>query len=171
MERTRLGRTGLMVGRTAFGALPIQRLDFAEARAVLRRAFGAGINFFDTARGYSDSEEKIGEALGDVRGEIVLATKSFAGDREGLLEQLGTSLRNMKTDYVDILHAPHGARMPQELDDHLICEVIGEIKKQGKARFLGASFHSDMAPWPNYLPDAIGYLERVMILKLRFPKE
>ena len=69
MQKTRLGRTELWVSRTAFGALPIQRVDFETAKTILRKAYEGGINFFDTARGYSDSEEKLGYALSDVRSE------------------------------------------------------------------------------------------------------
>ncbi len=72
MEKVRLGRTGLMVTRTAFGALPIQRVSFDEAARLLRKAYESGINFFDTARGYSDSKEKIGRALSDVRTEVII---------------------------------------------------------------------------------------------------
>ena len=84
MERTRLGRTGLMVSRTAFGAIPIQRVDFDTARTILQRAYDAGINLFDTARAYSDSEEKLGYALADVRDDNYIATKSSgAKDKDG----------------------------------------------------------------------------------------
>ena len=83
MEKIRLGRTNLMVSRSGFGAIPIQRISYEEAGRVLRKAFDHGINFFDTARMYSDSEAKIGAALHDVRREIILATKSMAKDRSG----------------------------------------------------------------------------------------
>ena len=98
MEKMRLGRTELQVSRSGFGALPIQRISFDDAKAILRQAYAKGINFFDTARGYTDSEEKIGYALADVRNDIFLATKSKAGDRKTLLKDLETSLRNLKTD-------------------------------------------------------------------------
>ncbi|HOQ28889.1 MAG TPA: aldo/keto reductase, partial [Armatimonadota bacterium] len=88
MEKIRLGRTGLMVTRVGFGALPLQRVDRAEAARILCRAYDAGINFYDTARGYTDSEEKIGDALSGVRDRIVIATKSAAKSREGVLQDL-----------------------------------------------------------------------------------
>ena len=81
MEKIRLGRTGLMVSRSGFGALPIQRVSLAEAQRILRKAYDNGINFFDTARGYTDSEEKIGFSLSDVRTDIIIATKTQAKDR------------------------------------------------------------------------------------------
>jgi aryl-alcohol dehydrogenase-like predicted oxidoreductase len=75
MEKIRLGKTDLMVTRTAFGALPIQRVSFDEAKVLLRKAYEAGVNFFDTARSYSDSEEKIGYSLADVRDEITSTSR------------------------------------------------------------------------------------------------
>ena len=75
MQTVTLGRTGITVGKNGFGALPIQRISMEEAKALLRRAFDGGIRFFDTARGYTDSEEKIGAALSDVRSEIFISTK------------------------------------------------------------------------------------------------
>jgi len=79
MDKIRLGRTNLMVSRSGFGALPIQRITFEDAKAILYKAYENGINFFDTARAYADSEEKIGYALSEVRKEIIIATKSMAG--------------------------------------------------------------------------------------------
>ncbi len=88
MEKIRLGRTRLMVSRSGFGAIPIQRLDKNDAGRLLRRAYESGINFFDTSRSYTDSEEKIGLALADVWGEIILATKCKGADRQKVLEAL-----------------------------------------------------------------------------------
>ena len=96
MEKIELGRTGLMVTRTAFGVLPLQRVDLETAKDILRRAYDAGINFFDTARGYTDSEEKIGHALADVRQDIVIATKTHARDKVGLFKDLEQSLKKLK---------------------------------------------------------------------------
>ena len=102
MEKVMLGKTGLMVTRTAMGCLPIQRVDFDTARDILLRSYEGGINFFDTARAYSDSEEKIGYALSHVRENIVIATKSGARTGAEMEAQLETSLKNLKTDYIDI---------------------------------------------------------------------
>ncbi len=82
MEKMRLGRTNLFVGRSGFGALPIQRASMDEAVRLLNKAFEGGINFFDTARYYSDSEEKIGNALSQMRGDVVIATKAMATTKE-----------------------------------------------------------------------------------------
>ena len=81
MEKIRLGRTELYVTKTAFGALPIQRISRADAVKLVRRAYDSGINYFDTANMYTDSEEKLGEALHDVRANVVISTKSAATDR------------------------------------------------------------------------------------------
>jgi aryl-alcohol dehydrogenase-like predicted oxidoreductase len=116
MDKIKLGRTNLMVTRSSFGALPVQRVSFEEAKNILRKAYDNGINFFDTARAYSDSEEKIGYSLSDVRNEIILATKSHANDRKTLLEHLQISLCNLKTDYVDILQLHNPDILPDPED-------------------------------------------------------
>ena len=95
-----LGRTGIMVNKNGFGALPIQRISFDEAAVLLKRAFAAGVRFFDTARYYSDSEEKLGYALSEVRDQIYIATKTGATDVEHFWKDLETSLKNLKTDHV-----------------------------------------------------------------------
>src|SRR5512136_1985984 len=97
-----LGKTGLKVKTLGFGGIPIQRLSEEEAIRVLQRCFELGINYFDTARGYTVSEERIGKALKDVRKEVVLATKTHAQTKEEALKELEISLNNLKTDYIDI---------------------------------------------------------------------
>ena len=77
MQTVRLGRTGLIVTKNGFGALPIQRVGMEEAKKILRKAYDGGINYFDTARFYTDSEEKLGEALSDVREKIIISTKKY----------------------------------------------------------------------------------------------
>ena len=141
MEKMRLGRTNLRVGRTAFGALPIQRVSFQEAGALLRKAYENGIDFFDTARGYSDSEEKIGLALSDVREEIVIATKAGAKDKEALFRNLETSLDNLQTDYVDILQLHNPRELPDAEDPNGAYQAMLEAKRQGKVRFVGITSH------------------------------
>ena len=141
MDRIRLGRTGMMVSRSGFGAIPIQRIDAAEACRLLRKAFDHGINFFDTARSYTDSEEKIGLALSGVRGEVILATKSKAKDRKGLLADLETSLGRLKTDCVDLiqLHNPKTLPGPEEPDGAYL--GLLEARQKGMARFIGITAH------------------------------
>ncbi len=141
MQTMRLGRTGLIIGRTGFGALPMQRVSFDEAKLLLVKAYGAGVTFFDTARGYSDSEEKIGYALSGVRSRIVIATKTFATDRKGLLDHLAVSLKNMKTDYVDILQLHNPKDLPDVNDPESSWAGLMEAKKKGMIRFAGISSH------------------------------
>lgn len=140
-EKTRLGRTGLSVTRCSFGALPIQRVSFDEAKKLLVKAYDYGINFFDTARGYTDSEEKIGYSLSGVRKNIIIATKSFAQDKKTLLEHLETSLKNMKTDYVDILQLHNPAELPDANDPDSAYAGMLEAKKKGMIRFAGITNH------------------------------
>ena len=141
MDKIRLGRTGLMVSRSSFGALPIQRVSFDEARKLLVKAYDNGINFFDTARGYTDSEEKIGYSLAGVRKHIIIATKTFAKDKKTLFEHLETSLRNMKTDYVDILQLHNPTELPDPNDPDSTYAGLMEAKKKGLIRFAGITNH------------------------------
>ena len=103
MKMKKLGRTGLMVTENSFGALPIQRIDQKSAVELLHMAYDAGINYYDTARAYTDSEEKLGAAFHDRRSSIVISTKSQGKTKQQVLDDLDTSLKNLRTDYVDIL--------------------------------------------------------------------
>lgn len=141
MDKIRLGRTNLMVTRSGFGALPIQRVSFDEAKTLLVKAYNSGINFFDTARAYTDSEEKIGYALSEVRKDIIIATKSHAQDKNTLFQHLETSLRNMKTDYVDILQLHNPAVLSDPEDPNSLYAGLVEAKKKGMIRFLGITNH------------------------------
>ncbi len=142
MRTIRLGKTGLEVTKTSFGALPIQRVDFETARLILRKAYDNGINYFDTARKYSDSEEKIGYSLADVRENIIISTKTHAKSGDELAEHLETSLNKMKTDYIDIyqLHLAGKVYKPGEEDG--VYDALLKAKKEGKIRFLGLTAHS-----------------------------
>ncbi len=142
MDKMRLGRTELMVTRSGFGALPIQRISKEDAAKLLRKAYDGGINFFDTARAYTDSEEKIGYALGDVRSHIILATKSGAATKEGLLRDLDTSLRLLKTDYIDIYQLHNPAHLPDPNEPGGLYEGLLEAKKAGKIRHISITQHS-----------------------------
>ncbi len=142
MDTIRLGRTELQVTRLGFGALPIQRISLAEAERILRRAVDAGVNFIDTARAYTDSEEKIGSALGDQRHKIILATKGRAIDAKALEDSLHTSLKNLRTDYVDIFQFHNPNTVPVPDDGSGVYEAALAAKKAGKIRFLGLTAHS-----------------------------
>ena len=142
MDKIRLGRTNLLVSKSGFGALPIQRVSFDEAGPILRKAYDNGINFFDTARSYTDSEEKIGRTLSDVRQNIIIATKSPAKDKKTLLDNLNVSLDKLKTDHVDIFQLHNPADLPDPEDPDSLYAGLLEAKKQGKVRFIGISNHS-----------------------------
>jgi uncharacterized protein len=131
----------LSVSRSSFGALPIQRVSFDEAKHLLLKAYNNGINFFDTARGYSDSEEKMGYALSDVRKDIIIATKTGARDKDTLVQHLETSLRNLKTDYIDIyqLHNPEG--LPDPMDPEGLYQALLSAKQKGYIRHIGVTNH------------------------------
>lgn len=141
MEKIRLGKTNLMVTRTSFGALPIQRVSLEEARKILWKAYESGINFFDTARGYTDSEEKIGYSLADVRKDIIIATKSPAKDKKTLLANIETSLDKLKTDYIDILQLHNPAELPDPEEREGLYAGLLEAREKGLIRFIGITNH------------------------------
>ena len=141
MDMVTLGRTGITVNKNGFGALPIQRVSREEAARLLRMALDAGITFFDTARFYTDSEEKIGYALSDRRDAFYLATKPAATTAEGFWSDLETSLRNLKTDYIDIYQFHNPAFCPKPGDGSGLYEAMLEARRQGKIRFISITNH------------------------------
>lgn len=141
MTQVTLGRTGLTVNKNGFGALPIQRISREQAAFLLQKALDNGIDFFDTARAYTDSEEKIGFALSDRRSRFILATKTAARTADGFWSDLHTSLKNLKTDYVDILQFHNPAFCPRPGDGTGLYEAILQAREEGKVRFLGLTNH------------------------------
>jgi aryl-alcohol dehydrogenase-like predicted oxidoreductase len=141
MNLVSLGRTHLVVPQLAFGALPIQRLGMQDASRLLRTAFAAGVRFFDTARAYSDSEEKVGSALADVRSQIVIATKTTATDAAGARRDLETSLTKLRTDYVDIIQLHNPEKVPQPDDEGTAYAALCAARRQGRVRFIGITNH------------------------------
>ncbi|MBR6603275.1 MAG: aldo/keto reductase [Clostridia bacterium] len=141
MEKIRLGRTNLLVTKNGFGALPIQRRDMEDAKKILRKAYDGGINYFDTARVYSDSEEKIGEALSSVRENIIISTKTMSTSVEGFWRDLETSLSLMKTDYIDIYQFHNPSFCPKPGDGTGLYEAMLEAREKGLIRFIGFTNH------------------------------
>jgi len=141
MKKITLGSTGIVTIQNAFGALPIQRDDMETSIRILRKAYEGGMTFFDTARAYSDSEEKIGNALADVRQNIFLATKSMAETTEELKNHLETSLKLLKTDYIDIyqFHCVDCCYRPG--DGTGLYELMEDFKRQGVIRHIGITTH------------------------------
>ncbi len=144
MEYVTLGRTGLRVSRLGFGGIPIQRVGAQEAKTLLDAVRAAGINYIDTARGYTVSEELIGGAIEGCRKDFVLATKSMARDKEGMAKDIETSLRNLRTDYIDLyqVHNPSPEQLDQVCGEGGALEALLEAKAAGKIGHIGLTAHS-----------------------------
>lgn len=144
MEYVTLGRTGLRVSRIGFGGIPIQRVNAADAAALLDAVQAAGINYIDTARGYTVSEELIGQAIEGRRDKFILATKSMSRDREGMAKDIETSLRNLRTDYIDLyqVHNPTLPQLEQACAPGGALEALMEAKAAGKIGHIGLTAHS-----------------------------
>ncbi|HWR30727.1 MAG TPA: aldo/keto reductase [Negativicutes bacterium] len=144
MEKRRLGRTGMEVNCIGFGALPMQRCTMAEAGEVLHAALDQGINFIDTARAYTDSEEKIGRHISSRRSEYYLASKSLKRTKEGMAQDIDTSLKLMKTEYID-LYQIHNVKKREEYEQAMgpsgALEALKEAQQAGKIRFIGITGH------------------------------
>jgi uncharacterized protein len=141
MKTVTLGRTRLDVPQLGFGALPIQRVASPEAERIIRKAYAEGVRFFDTARFYTDSEEKLGRALEDVRADVVLATKTMATDRSTALDQLSTSLRNLRTDYIDLIQLHNPEALPDPSDHNSAYAALVEARSAGLVRHIGLTNH------------------------------
>ena len=141
MSQVTLGRTGLTVNKNGFGALPIQRISWNEAAYLLQKALDGGIDYFDTARVYTDSEEKIGYALSDRRSQFILATKTMSTDVEGFWNDLHTSLKLLNTDCVDVYQFHNPAFCPKPGDGTGLYEAMEQARAQGKLRFIGITNH------------------------------
>lgn len=141
MNTVVLGTTGITSPQNAFGALPVQRDDFDTAIKILRRAYEGGMTFFDTARAYSDSEEKMGLALADVRSKINIATKTMAKTPDEMKAQLETSLKNLKTDYVDIYQFHCVDQCYKPGDGTGMYETMEDFKRQGLIKHIGITAH------------------------------
>ncbi len=141
MHTVTLGKTGITVNKNGFGALPIQRISREAAVGLVRKAFDAGITYFDTARWYTDSEEKLGEAFDGIREQVFIATKTGASTAEQFWEDLETSLRNLRTEYVDLYQFHNPSFCPKPGDGSGLYEAMLEAKAQGKVRHIGITNH------------------------------
>ncbi|MBR5375676.1 MAG: aldo/keto reductase [Lachnospiraceae bacterium] len=141
MRTIRIGNTGLETPQNAFGALPIQRDDTDTACRLLRRAYEGGMTYFDTARAYSDSEEKMGLALSDVREKIIIATKTMGKTPDEVKRDLDTSLSKLKTDHIDIyqFHCADKCYAPE--DGTGMYETVLDLKEQGVIKHIGITAH------------------------------
>ncbi len=141
MQKIELGSTGILIEKNGFGCLPIQRISTDEAAYLLRKADVGGINIFDTARSYSDSEEKVGCAFDGMRDRVVIATKTHAQDAKTFWEHLETSLRLLKTDYIDVYQFHNPAFCPKPDGEDGLYDAALEAKKQGKIRHISITNH------------------------------
>ncbi|MDR3600671.1 MAG: aldo/keto reductase [Desulfosporosinus sp.] len=144
MEKRRLGKSDLWVAPLGFGGIPIQRVSQADAAELLRLAVEKGLNFIDTARGYTDSEEKIGVGLKGIRKEVILATKSMARSGAALTDDVERSLRNFQTDWID-LYQLHNVRTEAEWAELTApgggLEALEKAREAGKIRYIGLTGH------------------------------
>jgi len=141
MQKVRLGKTNITVSKNGFGALPIQRVSKDEAVHILKKAYNGGINYFDTARFYTDSEEKLGLALSDVRENIIISTKTMQTSVEGFWRELDESLSLLKTEYIDIYQFHNPPFCPKPNDGTGLYEAMLEAKDKGLIRFIGFTNH------------------------------
>lgn len=141
MKTIVLGSTGISVPQNGFGALPIQRVSFEEAGTIIVRAFEGGMRFFDTARAYSDSEEKMGRVIAPFRDQIVIATKTMAKTPEAFWNDLETSLSLLNVDYIDIyqFHCVDECWRPDDGTGMYECMI--EAKERGLIKHIGVTAH------------------------------
>ena len=144
MEYRVLGKTGLEISRLGFGGIPIQKIDAEGTKALIGDMIGAGVNFIDTARGYTVSEEYLGYALEGVRDKFVLATKSMARTKEAMANDIDVSLKNLRTDYIDLyqVHNPGAKDIEQVTAPGGALEALLEAKAAGKIGHIGITLHS-----------------------------
>ena len=162
MKKIRLGKTELEVTRPAFGVLPLQRVPMDEAIDILRGAYDGGINYYDTANGYSDSEEKIGKAFsGSRRKNIIISTKSGGSDRATVTAHIELSLKRLQTDYIDILQLHNPKVLPDPNDKDSSYAALVEAKQKGYIRHIGITNHR--------LSNAFEAIESNLYETLQFP--
>lgn len=144
MEYRTLGKTGLKVSSLGFGGIPIQRIDAVGTRKLMEKMVESGMNYIDTARGYSVSEQFLGEALEGIRDKFILATKSMARDKAGMAKDIDISLGNLRTDYIDLyqVHNPSMAQLEQVTGVGGALEALQEAKNAGKIGHIGLTAHS-----------------------------
>ena len=141
MVTVTLGSTGITTGKNAFGALPIQRISQSEAVRLVRKAYDGGMTFFDTARFYTDSERKLGEAFAGMRDKVYIASKTMAVKAEDFWKDLAVTLSELDTDYLDLYQFHNPSFCPKPCDGTGLYEAMLEAKAQGKIRHIGITNH------------------------------
>jgi len=144
MEYRVLGKTGLKISRIGLGGIPIQRIDAEGTKQLVYQLMEAGVNYIDTARGYTVSEQYLGYALEGIRDKFVLATKSMSRTYDAMAKDIDISLGNLKTDYIDLyqVHNPNMAQLEQVTGEGGALEALLEAKEQGKIGHIGLTAHS-----------------------------
>ena len=144
MEYITLGKTGLKIARLGFGGIPIQKIDAEGTKQLMLTMKDLGINFIDTARGYTVSEEYLGYALEGIRDDFVIATKSMSRDKESMAKDIETSLKNLRTDYIDLyqVHNPNADQLAQVCAPGGALEALLEAKAAGKIGHIGLTAHA-----------------------------
>ena len=144
MEYRVLGKTGLKISRMGFGGIPIQKIDAEGTKQVIYKLMAAGVNFIDTARAYTVSEEYLGYALEGIRDRFVLASKTYSRSKEAAAKDIETSLKNLRTEYIDLyqIHNPSAAELEQVLGPDGALAALQEAKAAGKIGHIGITLHS-----------------------------
>ena len=144
MQYTVLGKTGLKISRMGFGGIPIQKIDAEGTKVLMRQLAEAGVNFIDTSRAYTVSEEYLGYALEGIRDKFVIATKTYNRTKEGAAADIETSLKNLRTDYIDLyqIHNPTAPELEQALKPDGALAALQEAKAAGKIGHIGITLHS-----------------------------
>ena len=144
MEYRILGKTGLKISRMGFGGIPIQKIDEEGTRKLLHEMREMGVNYIDSARGYTVSEQYIGYGLEGIRDKFVLATKSMSRTKEAMAADIETSLGNFRTDYIDLyqVHNPSMEQLDQVIGEGGALEALMEAKAAGKIGHIGLTAHS-----------------------------
>ena len=144
MEYRILGKTGLNISRMGFGGIPIQRIDAEGTKELMQKLLSAGVNYIDTARGYTVSEEYLGYALEGIRDQFVLATKSMSRTKEAMEKDIAISMKNLRTDYIELyqVHNPNAKDMEQVIAPGGALEALLEAKAAGKIGHIGITLHS-----------------------------
>lgn len=144
MEYRILGKTGLKISRMGFGGILIQKIDEEGTRKLLHEMMEMGVNYIDSARGYTVSEQYIGYGLEGIRDKFVLATKSMSRTKEAMAADIETSLGNFRTDYIDLyqVHNPSMEQLDQVIGEGGALEALMEAKAAGKIGHIGLTAHS-----------------------------
>lgn len=144
MEYTTLGKTGLKISRMGFGGIPIQRISAEGTKELMKQLLEAGINYIDTARGYTVSEKYLGYGLEGIRDHFVIATKSMARTKETMASDIQTSLKNLRTDYIDLyqIHNPSMEQLDTVVGENGALEALLEAKEAGRIGHIGITAHS-----------------------------